>query len=235
YKDTPLNEAVADFQKKSGYRIYLHDPDGKLKERKITLETSETTFWHATALFSAKADLSEASMEDLIQERNAPNTPPYFAQPPGIFVPALDGQFLLKDGKTKHLPTDDRGAVRIRVLAKADLFDNVPKGEVILPVEVSLEPKLQWQDIGSIHIDKAVDDREQRLVEVIPQLERKARLLQPGVGSGAILHEIQMQKMQRQKQNQMYLQYRDRLSMEWVGLNHLVPVQLKKGAKDAKA
>jgi hypothetical protein len=40
YKDTPLGEAVADFQKKSGYRIYLHDPEGKLKERKITLETA---------------------------------------------------------------------------------------------------------------------------------------------------------------------------------------------------
>src|SRR5262249_11216045 len=115
YKNTPLSEAVADFQKKSGYRIYLHDPDGKLKERKITLETGETTFWHAAALFCGKADLSEASMEDLVQERNAPNYPPYLVQPPGIFVPALDGQFLLKDGKTKDLPTDDRGAIRIRV------------------------------------------------------------------------------------------------------------------------
>jgi len=44
-----------------------------------------------------------------------------------------------------------------------------------------------------------------------------------------------MQKVQRQKQSQMDLQYRDRLSMRWIGLNHLVPVQLKKGAKDAKA
>ena len=43
-----------------------------------------------------------------------------------------------------------------------------------------------------------------------------------------------MQKMRREKQSQMYSRYRDRLSMEWVGLNHIVPVQLSKGAKDAK-
>ena len=163
---------MADFQKKSGYRIYLHDLDGKLKERKVTLDTGETTFWHATALFCGKVDLSEASMEDLMQRSGIGLTrSPLIVQPPGIFIPALDGQLLLKDGKTKYLPTDYRGAVRIRVLARADLFDNVPKGEIILPLEVSLEPKLQWQEFQSIRIVKAVDDRDQMLDKVEEAVE----------------------------------------------------------------
>src|SRR5260370_36046898 len=33
YKDTPLKEAVADFNKKSGYNITLVDPQNKLKDR----------------------------------------------------------------------------------------------------------------------------------------------------------------------------------------------------------
>src|SRR5262249_766496 len=47
YKNTPLSEAIADFKKQSGYEIVLHDPDNKLKDRKITLDTGETTFWEA--------------------------------------------------------------------------------------------------------------------------------------------------------------------------------------------
>src|SRR5262249_20237677 len=69
YKDTPVPEAVDDFQKKSGYNIYLHDPEGKLKERTITLDTGETTFWHAYELFCAKAGLTEATIQDVIQAR----------------------------------------------------------------------------------------------------------------------------------------------------------------------
>ena len=55
---------MADLQKKSGFRIYLHDPEGKLKDRKITLDTGETSFWHAYALLCDKAELTEASVRE---------------------------------------------------------------------------------------------------------------------------------------------------------------------------
>src|SRR5207248_4508727 len=67
YKNTPLSEAIADFRKKSGYDIVLHDPDNKLKDRKITLDTGDTTFWEAYDQFCAKAGLVEASPQDVIQ------------------------------------------------------------------------------------------------------------------------------------------------------------------------
>src|SRR5262245_7870600 len=60
YKDTPLKEAVEDLAKKSGYAITLDDPEGKLKDRKVTLEVGETTFWEAFDRFCDKAGLVES-------------------------------------------------------------------------------------------------------------------------------------------------------------------------------
>jgi hypothetical protein len=77
YKDTPLAEAVADFAKKSGYPINLHDPENKLKDRTVSLDTGETTFWHALDLFCRAAGLSEATPQDLIQK-----SPPIRPLPP---------------------------------------------------------------------------------------------------------------------------------------------------------
>src|SRR5206468_1759599 len=62
YKDTPLPDAVADFSKKTGYAITLNDPEDKLKDRKITLDTGEVPFWEALDQFCAKAGLVEAQV-----------------------------------------------------------------------------------------------------------------------------------------------------------------------------
>jgi hypothetical protein len=238
YKDTPLTEAVADFQKKSGYKIQLHDPDGKLKEHKITLDTGETTFWRAFARFCEKAGLTEASMEDLMRGPQppggvpgAPAAPPAVIRPGRALMLGMNGQLVLKEGKAKKCPTYDRSAARIRSLGKSDLFGNVPEGEIILALEVSLEPRLQWQIFQSIHIEKAVDDRDQKLAQVIPQVEGAAAVFggNPGialpvVGGGAKFQQAQMQAQ---------LLVRQRIG--WDGRSQLVPVQLKKGAKGAQS
>jgi hypothetical protein len=66
YKDTPLNEALADLRKKTGYNITLHDPDNKLKDRKVTVDTGEVAFWVAFDKFCAAAGLVDAKPEDLM-------------------------------------------------------------------------------------------------------------------------------------------------------------------------
>lgn len=58
-KDTPLQEAIDAFRKQSGYLIVLHDPDGKLAGRRITLDTGKTTFWAALEKLCAAAELTE--------------------------------------------------------------------------------------------------------------------------------------------------------------------------------
>jgi hypothetical protein len=271
YKDTPLSEAVADFQKQSGYSIRLHDPDDKLKDRKITLDTGKTTFWHALELFCAKAELTEASMQDLIQAPQlpiavpgggAPGAPAAPVPPPAVkpappakkpapaapaaqappapalnpapqpaaapaakpaiarggrvFMPGMPGQIVLKAGKSKKQPTDDGSAVRVRALPKSDTFGKAPEGEVIVALEVSPEPRLQWQAFQSLRIDKAVDDQDQKLNQVVPQVEGGAG------GFGGVAAPPAPWPAARP-------------IVMWGGLHQMVPVQLKKGAKAAKS
>lgn len=249
YKDTPLGEAVDDFQKKSGYGIQLHDPEEKLKQRRITLETGETSFWRAFALFCEKAELSEASIEDLMRQMRVPQRPgglpfpPPAGQPMNVNVirslaPVGIGQLIVKDGKAKPLPTDDHSAARIRVLGKSDQAGNVPDGEIMLVLEVSLEPKLQWQVFQTVHVEKAVDDHDQKLSQVIAQVEGAGGIAgNPAFPVPAGPAGLKMQRMQQmQRQMRMQMQVMGRPGMGWSsgGLSQHVPVQLKKGAKDAK-
>jgi hypothetical protein len=76
YKETPLPEAVADFSKKTGYVITLHDPENKLQERKITLDTGEVPFWEAFDQFCAKAGLVETDMIRRVPIRRGPGLQP---------------------------------------------------------------------------------------------------------------------------------------------------------------
>ena len=285
YKDTPLSEAVADFQKKSGYTLHLHDPEGKLKDRKVTLDTGATTFWHALGMFCDKAELTEGTLGDLIQAPMPPvgvpggvpvpplppqrirplppvKGPGLAAPPPPTTAPAqpapaplpavaprpilrrgapmipamgfLAKRLILKDGKEKKLPTDDASAVRIRALGKSEMFGNPGEGEMILALEVSPEPKVLWEELKSIHIDKAIDDQDQKLPQVIPQVEgvgAAAVGVGGGIGGGPGIARP------------MIMIARPAVPMPgmwggWVGglsLSQPVPVQLKKGAKAAKS
>jgi hypothetical protein len=234
YKDTPLDKAVADFQKKSGYTIHLHDPDGKLKDRKITLDTEETTFWHAVALLCDKAELSEASLEDLMPAREQPSgAPPAPPAVPGW--PGTGQELILKDGKAKNVPTDDGCAIRIQALAKANLPGNYYEGEITLPLEVSLEPKLTWntfqsgETFQSIHIDKAVDDQRQKLTKVIPKIEG-------ATGVDVSSNPPRIRKVDPQVQQRMSQRpFPARSKMGGVGLTEVVILEFRKGAKEAKS
>jgi hypothetical protein len=220
YKDTPLHKAVADFQEKSGYTIYLLDPEGKLKVRKITLETGETTFWHALALFCEKAEISQGFEDDL------PDDNPW--------RPESGREIILKDGKSKKMPTDDRCAVRIQVTAKDERPGNWYEGELTLPLEVSLEPKLTWNGMHSsdsflsIHIDKAVDDQGQKLSMVIP---KKTAAGEVDISS----NPPRIRKSDPQSTLSMSRHPFPPRSKWGAGLTSVAILDLRKGAKQAKS
>jgi hypothetical protein len=75
YKETPIKDAVADFKKKTGYDIALHDPDNKLKDRKITLDTGDVTFWEAFDKFCKAASLRQATIQDVLVQPPQPGGP----------------------------------------------------------------------------------------------------------------------------------------------------------------
>ncbi|MFO0842886.1 MAG: hypothetical protein U0797_10895 [Gemmataceae bacterium] len=59
FKGTPVNEAVKGLAEKSGYDVVLHDPEGKLKDKRVTLDTGKVTFWAALEKFCAAAGVVE--------------------------------------------------------------------------------------------------------------------------------------------------------------------------------
>jgi hypothetical protein len=89
FKETPLADAIAEFNKKSGYTIQLHDPDKKTKDRKVTLDTGEVTFWEAFDKFCEKAGLVEATWQDMMPKPVGPGGPGggILPPPPPINVP----------------------------------------------------------------------------------------------------------------------------------------------------
>jgi hypothetical protein len=310
YKNTPLSEAIADFKKKSGYDIVLHDPDNKLKDRKVTLDTGDTTFWEAYDQFCAKAGLVEASPQDLLQPipninpgglvppgkplpplniqpakpiQNAPpqkgvrapqqqaqvtvavadtapaqvaekkeaeakaaaqaqeaakrkeaakaaQAPPAVQPPPVQAQPAIriwrqaqlfqpGGQIrsiILKDGKVQDVPTAYTGAVRIQAIDVQQLFGRAPTGEYLLGLKVSLEPKIRWQNLVALRIDKAVDDQGQTLTQATDAPAAPGGPVNPFNGGGGFA--------------------RAAFIPNFGGTLHQnLPVRLKKGDKDAKS
>src|SRR5438445_1057145 len=58
-KDTPALDAVAELQKQSGYQIQVAGDRTALANKKITLDTGETTFWEALDQLCRAAGLTE--------------------------------------------------------------------------------------------------------------------------------------------------------------------------------
>jgi len=246
YKDAPLKDALADFSKKTGYALSLVDPENKLKDRKITVEIAETTFWEALDQFCAKAGLVEADPTEVPQQGQpgfpgilpgggiqiqpgiiqikpgiAP-APPIKALPPEkapaieklnkagalqfqveapvakdqpaiapaqkpvaqpaqrvrparpirVFPPQQQigdqsNQIFLKDGKPATLPTNYVGAVRVRAMDSVQMFGQAGEKEMLVGLKVSPEPKIRWQQMVNVRVDKAVDDQDQKLAAVM--------------------------------------------------------------------
>src|SRR5262249_25014974 len=89
FKDAPLRDAINDLCKQSKCLIVLSDPKGKLKDRKVTVETGETGFWEALDQLCKAAHLIEEGqqppMEDILIGRAGP------AAGPGVMPPIVVG------------------------------------------------------------------------------------------------------------------------------------------------
>src|SRR5207249_12081260 len=75
----------------------------------------------------------------------------------------------LKDGKPATVPTDYSGAVRIKTTENLGMFGPVGEKETLVGLKVSPEPKIQWQQLVGVRVDKALDDQGQKLEPVMGQ------------------------------------------------------------------
>jgi hypothetical protein len=178
YENKPLAEAVEDFKKRTGAVITLSDPN-KLHGRTITAATpGPIPFWEAIELLCRKADLHQ--WDGFSKVGNLTHQPQLAQQPiPGvqgqIFIANRSGRsrpqgppqnaIVLLDGPGAALPACRAGAVRLRVAPLGSALDGLAVGgdEVVLPLQLSAEPKLRWQRVLDIRINRAVDDQGRSL------------------------------------------------------------------------
>jgi hypothetical protein len=303
FKDTPVKDAVAEIQKKTGFNITLQDPENKIGDRKVTFDSGETTFWEAFDAFCQKAGIHEATLQELQTpigprpggggplppDRVPPGKPlppvkelpadkaPAQDQPapapakPGVVPPGQTvqiqvqiggpvpvapvppvggpagkpgfggfpggfglppGQLILRDGKADALPTHYAGSLRIRALPPGTpVFNFLPNGqpngqpkdgEIMLALQVTPEPNMQWQNLVSIKIDKCVDDQDQDLTQVMAKAD------EPGGDNGPAVGGIAIGGVGVQPALRVALPFRP-------GAMDTVPVRLKKADKATKA
>jgi hypothetical protein len=172
YQDTPLTEAVADVARKTGLAIQFDGDPARLAERKVTLDTGDTTLWEALAEWCRTAGLVERDFrpgttdpgyryrEDLRERRSIS-----LGGLLGEITARQESQLILKAGSPQPRPTCQAGALRVRALPPDTLLPGHPRvdGETLLGLEVRLEPRLQLQSVLGLRIDRAVDDRDQAL------------------------------------------------------------------------
>jgi hypothetical protein len=306
FKDTPVADAVAEIKKKTGYNIVLQDPENKLKDRKVTLDTGETTFWQAFDQFCEKAGVHEAGPQEvgILQQNVQPGLtgtprdglkllplppPPVNALPnenpkppekppvekpnrqsgafavdeqpaqakPAVAPPVVDAvaapvqlapaapvgrvpapgrwgaqqsaQITLVDGKPETRATDYFGSVRIRTTAKTDnLFQPASEGEILLGLEITAEPKIAFQSLLSVKVNKAIDDNDQKLAEAPAPTAPGIGVPAPGAAPGFARPGVQKGG------------FGGAGPAAWNGgfmggSNHYAPVRLKKGDKQSKS
>jgi hypothetical protein len=190
FKDTPAAEAVAELAKKSGCKVVLQDPAGKLRDRKVTLEAGEATFWEALDRLTAAAGLAEEEVP--FAQAGAVIIA---ATPPGALPPApilskrplnrggpmtVLGQLTLTDGRPTAGATGRAGALRVRATRPPREGDDGL--HVSLNLTVTAESNVRCQDLFSARVDKAVDDQGQELDPVAEAVfvRRNPLVTQPG-------------------------------------------------------
>lgn len=154
YGGTVLPEAVADFSRRSGLPIELMDSERRLAGRKLTLDTGNTAWWrafdalcHAGRLVPVK-DMLEALPDSLPCSPHCYNV-----------------GMRLTSGTSEALATDYVGAFHVEARPAWVLSDGQPTPEDVhaLALRVWPEPKVHWQSVQGLRIDKAVDDAGQVL------------------------------------------------------------------------
>ena len=83
-----------------------------------------------------------------------------------IGVMQQPGQITLVDGKHKELPADYGTAIRVRAHGQErHVRPGGAADQIVLGLQLSLEPKITWQNLVNLTITKAIDEQDQKLVQ----------------------------------------------------------------------
>jgi hypothetical protein len=183
FKDALVLDAVRDFAGKAGVNMEFQGEFDRagLGQRKLTMDSGETTFWEAFDLFCRQAGLCQ---------RPSPAPP---AMPGNPFFQGNNqtSRIAFIDAKSAEVPTAWFGAIRFRAVPPAWVGhdDKAPPAKrpesVGFHLEVTPEPKLAWQSALSLKITHAVDEHGQKLVQ--PETYLAEPITDPLLGFGGVL------------------------------------------------
>jgi hypothetical protein len=169
-KDMTVTEAVAAFAKQTGHPINLTGNVNNLANRRITLDTGDTSFWEAYQQLCAKAGIRE--ME--VPEQPQPNGDIYGGRNIRVMRGglrgnvvyyggprmALDETLVLEDGAAQPGAVVRSGSLRIRSIApKSAVFADLPDGgkQITLNLEVRSEARMELMELIGVRITRATD------------------------------------------------------------------------------
>jgi hypothetical protein len=178
YDAMPIDEAIEDFARKTGFPIQRDAHRGPYG-RTVTLDTGATTFWRAFDAFCQKAGVREgqaavnpsAVAEQTVRIWNANGMPmqAVMVARGGVTTGEVsaDGRLMLVDARPPEAPTYYAGSVRIRALPRKDSSwaNMTQSNERSFVLEVTPQPKMAWQGLQHVRIDRAVDDRGRVLAQ----------------------------------------------------------------------
>jgi hypothetical protein len=175
FTDTPLDQAVAEFAKQTGFRV-LYDPaPGADVRRKVTVDTSSLPYWEAVQAFYRAAGLTEKDGTPPTPPANRVGTTPQQRLiRTGLAPRSIAQQTMtwLTEGDTMLPAVRDR-AIRVRALPgdfAGNKYDDI-KGEVTIHLDVDPAPGLNLQEIVGIEIRRAVAEDGRLLAAAHPELE----------------------------------------------------------------
>ncbi|HEV8058561.1 MAG TPA: hypothetical protein VGP68_01735, partial [Gemmataceae bacterium] len=202
-KNVPLRKAVADLAQESGFSVIIDSSAlDRARNQRITLDTGETTFWKALDALTRQAALVDSTAPTLEPRPVARNSPDAglqilrggqrLAMYP---VAAHEGptQYYLhpfdkgRDQESVRSPVCYAGALRFRIGHPI----KVQRGEMFLPIEVSPQPNVIWEQLTDLRVEKAIDDRGQELTQALAAADSgsiQINQLVMGLGNGMVLN-----------------------------------------------
>jgi hypothetical protein len=173
-KDLPVPQAVAEFARQTGHPINLAGDVNRMADRRITLDTGDTTFWDAFAQLCAKAGIHESEAIEqpqpnpdvysgrVVRIRGGLARNVYYGNPRQPSNPTL----VLEDGAGQTGAAVRNGSVRIRSIPpKSAVFSELPDGgkQIAIHLDVRTEARTDLTELIGIRITRATDPSGHRI------------------------------------------------------------------------
>lgn len=181
YRNVPLAEAVADFNRKTGFSVQVRGDPNLLARRTVSLDTGEVTLWQALDQFCRSAGLAEwralsevdrARLKPFVNEKKEERPRLDFLPPNHHWrVGRAPEPLLLVPVSLPLLSCCEAGGIRVRALSHGTPGWGQTTGtrELACLLEVCPQPGIDWRATQEVRVRWAVDEQGQQLSPVPPE------------------------------------------------------------------